>query len=131
MIAEAKEELGVGQLLGTLGRETGILVRQEVQLASSELAAKGSQVARAAGIAAAGGALLHAGILAVMAAVVFALGLVIPAWVGALVLGLAVSGSGYAVLQAGLRALKRIDPLPQEALKVLHTDRRWAKEPSR
>lgn len=127
---EAKEEQGVGQLLGTLGRETGTLVRQEVQLASSELAAKGSRAAHALGIAAAGGALLQAGVLALMAAIVLGLGLVVPPWIAALVLGVLVSGGGYAVLQSGLSALKRVDPVPHEALHVLRADPRWAKEPS-
>jgi hypothetical protein len=132
MVADAKQDQGVGQLLTTLGRETGTLVRQEVQLASNELAAKGSRAAQAIGIAAAGGAVLQAGVLCLMAGIVLALGLVVPAWLGAFIIGAVVSGAGYAILQSGLSALRRIDPVPHEAVNALQAGRPWVpKETSR
>jgi hypothetical protein len=122
---EVKEDQGVGQLLTTLGRETGTLVRQEVQLASSELAAKGSRAVQAIGLAAAGGAILQAGIICLMAGIVLALGLVIPTCLGAVMVGVLVSATGYAIFQSGLRALKRIDPVPHKAVNALQADRPW------
>jgi hypothetical protein len=132
MVGDVKEDQGVGQLLATLGHETGTLVRQEVQLASSELAAKGSRAVQAIGVAAAGGAILQAGIICLLAGIVLALGLVIPTCLGALMVGVLVSATGYAIFQSGLRALKRIDPVPHQAVNALQPGRPWiSKETSR
>ena len=68
---ELKSEATVGQLFGALASDTGSLVRQEVQLAATEMTEKAKAAARSAGFIVAGGALLQvaciAGVLAVIA----------------------------------------------------------------
>jgi hypothetical protein len=124
----AKSEPSVGELLGALARDSGALVRQEVQLASSEMVTKTSRAARAVGVIAAGGALMHAGLLALMLALCVGLAEIIPIWLSALTGGVAVAAAGFAVVQVGLRALKHIDPVPQQAVKTIKDDAVWAKE---
>jgi hypothetical protein len=118
----------VGELLGALARDTGVLVRQEVRLASTELAAKTSNATKAVGVVAAGGALAHAGFLALMSALVLGLSTLIPLWVSALIVGLVIAGAGYGVIRMGVHALRVISPVPQQAVMTLKDDAVWAKE---
>jgi protein-S-isoprenylcysteine O-methyltransferase Ste14 len=122
------EDKSIGDLFGDLARELGTLVRQEIQLAKVEMSDKASRAAREAGKVAAGGALVHAGLLAVIAAVILALGTLIPLWVSALVVGLLVLAIGGSLAKSRLAALKRIDPAPRQTMETLKEDARWARE---
>lgn len=118
----------VGELLGALARDTGVLVRQEVRLASTELAVKTSSATKAVGVIATGGALAHAGFLALMSALVLGLSTLIPLWVSVLVVGLAIAGGGYAVIRIGIQALRAIGPVAQQTVTTIKEDVIWAKE---
>jgi uncharacterized membrane protein YqjE len=128
MTSPAKSEQSVGELLSALAHETGVLVRQEVKLASSEMTAKTVTVGRALGMIGVGGAFAHAGLLALMAALFVGLARVIPLWLSALVVGVVILGVGYALVQKGLSALKHLDPVPQQTMSTLKDDRHWVKE---
>ncbi len=121
-------EPSVGELLGALARDTGVLMRQELQLASTEMTLKARAFARNTGLIAFGGALALAGGLALLAAAIAALHLVLPLWLSALIIGVAVTGIGYAFISKGLTALKQIDAVPAKTLETLHADVAWAKE---
>lgn len=122
------EERPIGDLFGDLARELGTLVRQEIQLAKVEMSEKAGQAAREAGKVAAGGALAHAGLLAVIAGIILALGMLIPLWLSALVVGLVVLAVGAALAKSRLAALKRIDPAPRQTMETLKEDAQWARE---
>ncbi|MDP9001659.1 MAG: phage holin family protein [Myxococcota bacterium] len=126
----AKSDPSVGELLGALARDTGVLVRQEVQLASNEMTQKIATAARSVGLIAAGGALVHAGLLALIGALCVGLVtmMMIPVWLSALVVGLAIAGIGYALVQMGLNSLKRLNPVPQQTVRTLKDDAVGAKE---
>src|SRR4030095_16241431 len=70
VMAHRNEHRSLGELFAELSRETGQLVRKEVELATTEMTAKAKKAATGSGIAAAGGALVHAGLLVVLAAIV-------------------------------------------------------------
>jgi hypothetical protein len=106
-------------------------VRQEVQLAKTEMTQKVTSAGKDAGMIGAGGALAYAGLLAVLAAVIIGLGQLIPMWLSALIVGLVVIGVGYMLVQQGLNALKRIDPTPRQTMETLKEDTEWAKEQTR
>ena len=125
---EGRPDGSVGELLGTLARDTSALMRQELQLASTEMTLKARRAARNAGLVAFGGALALAGFLALLSAAVAALGLVLPVWLAALIVGVVVTGAGCAVLARGLTALRHIDPIPGRTLGTLSDDVAWAKE---
>ena len=122
-----KEERPLGELFSDLGREMGMLVRQEVQLASAELSHKAKHAGRHSALIGAGGAIAYAGLLAVMAAVIIGLAALIPMWLSALLVGLIVVGVGYGLVQTGLNNLKSIDPVPHQTLETLKEDTTWAK----
>jgi hypothetical protein len=123
-----KTEPSVGELLGALARDTGVLVRQEVQLASNEVASKTSSAAKSVGVVLTGGAIVHAGFVAVLAAIIAGLGTMIPVWLAAALVGIVVAAAGYAFVQKGLHALKVLSPRPQQTIKTLNDDTVWAKE---
>jgi hypothetical protein len=120
----------LGQLLSDLAQKTGLLVRQEVQLARTEMTAQATSAARSAGLVGAGGALAHAGLLAIVTALVVGLGAVIPIWIAALVVGVVVGGAGYALVWRGMRALRAIDPVPRTR-ETLRDDKAMLQEQMR
>lgn len=121
-------EPSVGELLGNLARDTGALVRQELQLATAEMYVKSKRVGRNAGLIAIGGALGLAGVLVLLAAAIAALTLVLELWLAALIVGALVCAVGFAFVSAGLSGLRRIQLRPEQTLETLNADVAWAKE---
>jgi len=125
---EAQAEPSVGDLLRALARDTGVLIRQELRLAGTEMSAKAERVVHSAAVIATGGALVLAGGLALLAAAIAGLATHLPLWASALSVGLVVMAAGYLLVNRGLSAMKRIDPLPVETINTLKADAEWAKE---
>jgi Putative Actinobacterial Holin-X, holin superfamily III len=128
MSADLKAGPSVGDLLTTLARNTGTLVQQEVQLAATEMTAKARGAARDLGMIAAGGALVHIGVLAILAAVVVGMSPLIPIWLSSLVLGVMATVVGYVVLRKRVDSLGRLNPIPKETVQTLKDDKLWVKE---
>jgi Putative Actinobacterial Holin-X, holin superfamily III len=126
-MSQANQEPSLGTLLGDLAQKTGSLVRQEVQLAKTEITAQAVSAGRDAGYIGAGGALAHAGLLSVIAAVVVALGHFIAIWLAALLVGLVVIGVGYGLIQAGRHSLSRLKTAPR-TLETLRDDKAFLQE---
>jgi len=121
----------LGDLFGELTRETSTLVRQEMQLAKTELSQKASSVGKDVGSLAVGGAIAYAGLLALIAAVIVGLGSMIPMWLSALIVGVVVAGIGFFMLQKGLNALKQENLAPKQTIETVKEDAEWAKEQMR
>jgi hypothetical protein len=124
-----KDDRSLGELLGDLARESGVLVRQEIALARSEMSEKAQLVAKDLGYLAMGGLVAYAGFLAIVAAII--IGLVAAGlswWLSALIVGLVVAGVGYMLVQKGLTALRNEDLGPRHAVESLQEDAQWAKE---
>jgi uncharacterized membrane protein YqjE len=126
-----KDDRSLGELFSELASETSTLVRQEVQLAKVELGQKAAQVGKEVGLIGLGGAVAYAGFLAVMAALILLIAQAIPAWLSALLVGVAVLGVGYFLSQQRLNALKNLDPVPRATVESLQQDKEWAKEQMR
>jgi len=126
---ERRDERSLGELFGDLARETSVLVRQEVQLAKTEMTQKASAVGKDIGFLAVGGAVAYAGLLALVATLIIILGTVgLPWWLASLIVGVVVAGIGYFLVQKGLTALKHESLAPQQTIQTLKEDRQWAKE---
>ena len=118
-----KADASIGQLLGALASDTSSLVRQELQLASAEMTKKARYAARNAGLVAAGGALLHLSGVAALVGVLAALQPLLPLWASAGIVAVALAVISVLTMHAGLRALRDLDPLPEETLSTLRPDR--------
>jgi drug/metabolite transporter (DMT)-like permease len=121
-----QDNRSIGDLVAELSRETGVLVRKEVELAKTELTAKARQAGAHAATAAAGGALAHAGLLVVLAAIVVGLmQLGVTAWLAAAVVGVGTIVIGYVLFNKGLKALRGASVVPTQTLESLKEDATW------
>ena len=128
---EGRDDRSLGELFSELAQETTTLVRHEVNLAKIEMSEKASRAGKHVGFLAAGGAVAYAGLLAIIAGVIFLLNAVMPLWLAALLVGLVVAVVGYFLVRRGLDALKREDFVPRETMETLKEDQRWAKDQTR
>ncbi|MDP9474688.1 MAG: phage holin family protein [Actinomycetota bacterium] len=125
---QGRDDRSIGELFAELAQESATLVRQEVQLAKTEMSQKASRVGKDVGFLAAGGAVAYAGLLAILAGVIFLLNAVMPLWLSALLVGIVVAAVGYFLVRKGLDALKQEDLAPQETIDTLKEDKEWAKD---
>ena len=126
---QTQNDRSLGELFAELTRETSTLVRQEITLAKTEMTQKASLVGKDVGFMAAGGAVLYAGLLALIAAVILGLAaLGLPAWLSALLVGVVVAAVGGFLVQRGLDALRRANLVPQQTINTLKEDAEWAKQ---
>ncbi len=124
-----REERSFAELLGQLSEDVSMLMRQEVQLAKAEMSRKISRATTDVVKLGAGSLVALLGGLTLVAAVVLGLvALGVAAWLSALIVGAALGGAGYAMLGAGLRDLKRVDPTPHRTVDTLKDDLQWVKE---
>jgi hypothetical protein len=128
-MASIKDDRSLGELLGDLARESGVLVRQEITLARAELTEKVRLVGKDLGYLAMGGAVVYAGFLAIVAAIIIGLATAgMPWWLSALIVGVVIAGIGYMLVQKGLTALRNEDLGPRQTVESLQEDAQWAKE---
>ena len=125
---QGRDDRSLGELFSELSQETTTLIRQEVNLAKTEMSQKASRVGKDVGFMAAGGAVAYAGLLAIISGVIALLALVIPLWLSALLVGLVVAAIGYFLVKRGLDALKQEDLAPRETIETLKEDKEWAKD---
>ena len=123
-----RQAQSLGELFSTLANQTSALVRQEVDLARTEMTQKVIRLGRDAGMIGAGAVVALGGALALLATLIIVLDIWLPLWLSALIVGLALALIGYVLIQQGLRALKRVDLTPHETLATLRDDATWAKE---
>jgi hypothetical protein len=125
-MADRLDNRSLGELFAELSRETGTLVRKEVELATTEMTAKARKAGAAAGLAAAGGALMHAGLLVLLAALVMILSrLGVTPWLSAVVVGLVTAAAGYVLVNGALSKMKRIDVAPRQTIETLKENAQW------
>jgi len=123
-----RDERSLGELFGDLSRETSALIRHEVALARTEVTQKASKVGKDIAILAVGGAVVYAGVLALIAAVIIVLANFMPWWLSALLVGIVVAAIGYALVQRGMSALKKENLAPRQTMETLKEDTEWAKD---
>ena len=122
------EDRSLGELLSELTDEVRTLVRQEVTLAKVELKEKATRSGRNIGMIAGGGIVAYVGGLAVVAAVILLLGLIMPYWLSALIVGAVLLLAGYAIAQKGLDSFKEMNFKPERTTQTLQEDKQWIKE---
>ncbi len=127
-MTQQQDNRSLGELFGDLAQNTGTLVRQEVELAKTEMTQKATRVGKDIGFLLAGGAVAYAGFLAILAAIAIGLGqLGVPWWIAALLVGLVVAGVGGFLVMRGLSALRQETAVPQQTIETLKEDAEWAK----
>jgi len=134
---ELRQERSIGELFGQLTQDMTLLVRQEVQLARTEMTEKLSRLTTNLISVGAGGFVAYLGGLALMAALILALrdlANISLAW-SALIVGGILAIVGYVMLQRGLKELKQVELAPRRSVEnikddvqSIKDDVQWAKE---
>jgi hypothetical protein len=125
-----QQERSIGELFGQLTQDMTLLVRQEVQLARTEMSDKLSRFTNNLVSVLAGGFVAYVGGLALVAALILAIRDLanISLAFSALIVGAVLAIVGYVMLQRGLKELKRVDLAPRRTVETLKDDVQWAKE---
>jgi len=130
MPALRAEDRSIGELFGQLTQDMTLLVRQEVQLARTEMTEKLSRFTTNLISVGAGGFVAYLGGLALMAALILAvrdLANISLAW-SALIVGGILAIIGYVMLQRGMKELKKTELAPRRSVENIKDDVQWAKE---
>ncbi len=121
-----KDERSLSELLSELSRETSLLVRKEVELATTEMTAKARAASSNVAAIAAGGALAHAALLVLMAALVVGLSqLGIAPALAAVIVAVVVAALGYFLIHMGVSRLRSTRVVPTHTIESLKEDAKW------
>ncbi len=135
-VSNVKEELSIVQLLRELTTATRTLLKQEVDLAKTEMTEKAARVGANLGALAVGGAVAFLGALALLAAVVYGLtsilskfmSLGVAVWLAPLIVGAVLAGIGWSLVQKALATLKHESLTPEKTTQSLQENKEWLKE---
>ncbi len=121
-------ERSLGELFSDLSKDTGTLVRKEVQLAKTEMSEKLTEVGKNVGFLVIGGAIAYAALLFVLAALAVGLAGIMTPWLAVLIVGLIVGLVAFALVQKGLSALRQTSLVPQKTIETLKEDKEWIQQ---
>lgn len=133
---ERRDERSIGQILRELTHETSLLLRQEVDLAKTEMSEKASRVGTNLGSVAVGGAVAFLGAIALLMAVIYALGAILnnfvspdtASWLAPLIVGAILAAAGYSLMTKALATLKQESLAPKKTTQSLQENKAWLKE---
>ena len=113
----------VGELVTDLTDEVKRLVRDEMRLAVFELQRKGKKMGLGAGLFGAAGLFAFLGAGTLVAAAVLALALVVPGWLAAVIVAVALFAvAGIAALVGKKEVSQGVPPVPEEAISGVRED---------
>ncbi len=92
---------------------------------------KASRVGKNIGFLAVGGIVAYTGVLALVAAIIIALGEIIALWLSAAIVGIVIGAIGAALVLKGLNTLRQESAAPQETAQTLKEDSQWLKNQTR
>lgn len=130
-----REERSIGQLLKELRDETTTLLRQEVDLAKTEMGEKATRVGKNLGSLAVGGGVAFLGALALLAAVIYGLtsllnqfmSVGVAIWLAPLIVGVVLAAIGYSLVQKALATLRQESLTPTRTTQTLQENKEWLK----
>lgn len=124
-----REDRSIGELFSQLTHDLGVLVRQEAELAKTEMSSKVSRFSTNAVALAAGGVVAFVGALALISALILGLAEVgIAPWLSALIVGALLAFAGFMMIQKGRARLREVNLKPKRTIESLKDDVQWAKE---
>jgi len=131
MRAYLDEDAPIGDLISRLTQQASGLVRDEVELAKTELTHNAKRAGKGVGLLAAGAALGYAGLLSFIAMCIILLALAVKLWIAAIVItGIVIAGALLLVM-LGINAMKRESLAPKHTLETIREDVEWAKAQTR
>jgi hypothetical protein len=133
---ERKDDRSIGQLLKELTHETSMLLKQEVNLAKTEMSEKASRVGENLGAVAVGGAVALLGAIGLLLFAINALASLlsrfmspgIAVWLAPLIVGGILAAVGYSMIKKALETLKRESITPKRTTQSLQENKEWLKQ---
>jgi len=123
-----RAEPTVAELFGRLAADTTNLVRQEVQLATAEVGEKVGAAGQLVGVMAVSMVLGAASLMTLVISLIFALGMLMPLWAAALLVGAGIGLVAAVAAYGAYSALRKVDFTPLTTLRTLKEDRLWLQE---
>ena len=118
----------IGELLKQLSEETTTLVKQELDLAKAEVAQKGQQAGKGAGMFGGAGVLGFLALAALTAAFVMLLDRAVANWLAAVIVAAVYAAvAGALALQGRNKVKEATPPVPEQAVDSVKEDVQWAK----
>jgi uncharacterized membrane protein YqjE len=117
------DDRSVGELVNQLSRQTSTLIRQELQLAQTELQEKGKRVGIGAGMFGGAGMVALYGVGALVAAAIIGIGTLLEPWIAAVIVGVVLLAVAGVLALLGRKQVERgTPPLPQQAIESAKRD---------
>jgi uncharacterized membrane protein YqjE len=124
------EDRSVGELVGELSTDLSRLMRQELELAKTEMRAEAKKAGRAAGMLGGAGVLAHLTLVFFALALMWALGNVMDLGWATLVVGALVAIGAAVLFVIGRRQMREVNPKPEQTIETVKEDVRWARTQS-
>lgn len=119
----SRDDRPVGELVGELATQTSMLVRQELELAKLELAAKGRSAGLGAGMFGGAGIFALLGLGALTACAILGLAQAVTAWLAALIVAVVwFAVAGVLALAGRSKAQEATPPVPRQAIETTKDD---------
>src|SRR5215207_2564462 len=121
-------ERPLSEVAQDLTRDLSLLVRQEVELAKSEMAKKGRVAAPGLGMIGGAGVVGLVAAGALTAFLILVMSIVLDEWLSALIVGAALAGAAYVLAKQGKERVEEAgSPLPEQTIETVKEDVEWAK----
>jgi MFS family permease len=121
-------EASASELVKQLSEQTSRLVRQEVELAKTELAIKGKRAGIGAGMFGGAGVVGLYAVGALVTAAIAALATAVDTWLAALIVGVVLAAvAGIVALTGKKKVQEAMPPVPEDSVESVKEDVQWTK----
>jgi Putative Actinobacterial Holin-X, holin superfamily III len=121
-------DTSAAELVKQLSEQTSRLVRQEVELAKTELTIKGKRVGIGAGMFGGAGLVGLYAVGALVAAAIAALATAMATWLAALIVGVMLAAvAGVVALTGKKKVQEAMPPVPEDSVESVKEDVQWTK----
>ena len=117
---------GIPEILHDIVANVQDIVRTEIRLAVCEVKTEASKAGKASRSIAVGAVTAFYAAGFILLAVVYALSMVIAAWIAAAIVGIGVAVFAFSMWQAGFKRLKQFDPTPPRTTQTVKENIQWA-----
>jgi uncharacterized membrane protein YqjE len=125
---EIGQDPTLGALVHDMTQQISTLVRDEMRLAQAEMTQKGKKAGLGLGLFGGAGVVALYGVGTLLATVILALALVLPAWLAALIVTVVLFAVAGVLALTGKKRVSEATPVkPEEAIAGLHKDIATAK----
>jgi uncharacterized membrane protein YqjE len=127
-MATPQTQRSVANVLQDIVANLQQIIRSEFRLARVEIKEKADRAKQPAIILASGVVVGLYGFGFLLLAAVYALSLVMAAWLAALLVGIVMAIAGAILVSSGRNALKQVDPVLEKTVQTVKENVEWAKE---